>query len=193
MIGVRGSLGISAFAAMCLTSGLPAQPAPPTPEPVPTPEAQAPKPAIPAGTPVIVKLLQDISSKTANQGDPFEIELAADVVIDGRTIIPAGVKGRGQVVHSAPTGFGGRAGELILAARYLDLGGFQLKLRGFAAAKAGANNTAEALFIPVAGLFVTGTSAELKAGQIGRARTAADVSDNEAAAIAAKVQKEKAE
>ncbi len=141
---------------------------------IPEPDA-LPIATIPAGTSARLRVESPVSSKTALKGDKFDISLAEDIVVDGKISVAAGAKGKGEVIHAQGKGFGGRAGELLLAARYLEVQGRQLKLRGFAISKAGANNTAEAIgasiAIPLAGLFVTGTSAEVKVGHLGIAKT----------------------
>ena len=44
-------------------------------------------------------------------------------------MVPAGTPGVGEVVHAERARFGGKAGELILAARYLDFQGTRIPLR----------------------------------------------------------------
>jgi hypothetical protein len=61
----------------------------------------------------------------------FPIRLARSIEVDGVEVVPAGVSGKGQVVHAKKGGMGGSAGELVLAARYLDYGGRRIELRGF--------------------------------------------------------------
>ncbi len=145
-------------------------------------EAAAPvaaAPALPLGTTIMIQLDAPVSSRSAARGDMFPISLAEPVKLDGIEVIPAGISGEGQVVHSAGTGFGGRAGELIVAARYLMWGDRRIPLRGMRISTAGRNNTAEAIavgqLIPFGGLFVTGTSVDLPIGQIAIARFAEDV------------------
>jgi hypothetical protein len=133
---------------------------------------------LPAGTLLAIRVEADLSSKSAKRGDRFPLSLAADVVQGGRVVIAAGARGEGEVVHSAGTGFGGRAGELLLAARYLEVGPARLRLNSFKIAKTGANNTAEAIVLsnvalPV-GIFITGSSAVVAAGQVATAKTAED-------------------
>lgn len=134
---------------------------------------------VPAGTTVMLQLDAAVSSRTAVRGDMFPISLAEPVSLGGAEVIPAGIAGEGQVVHAAGTGLGGRAGELIVAARYLMWGERRIPLRGMRISMAGRNNTAEALaasqIIPLAGLFVTGTSVDLPVGQVAIARFAEDV------------------
>lgn len=161
---------------------------PPDVVPAPAPEAavtaeaateSAPADAAPLiaeGTYIVVRIDAAVSSRTAKQGDMFPISLAEPLKVDGVEIIPAGISGEGQVVHAQGRGFGGRAGELIVAGRYLMWGDQRIPLRGMRISRAGANNAAEAIaasaVLSVAGLFVTGTSVDLPIGQIAVARIA---------------------
>jgi hypothetical protein len=61
--------------------------------------------------------------------DRFAFRLTAPLTIDGHVVAAVGTPGVGEVVHAAHAGFGGKAGELILAARYLDLNGTHVPLR----------------------------------------------------------------
>jgi len=84
---------------------------------------------IPAETPVEVELLQAIGSGRSRTGEMFPVRLAAPIVIGGRTLVPAGAGGMGEIVHAAPRRLVSRApGELILALRYLDAGGTRIPL-----------------------------------------------------------------
>jgi hypothetical protein len=134
---------------------------------------------IPALTPVTLKVDDAITSKTARRGDRFSLTMIADIIVDGIVVVPRGARGEGEVVHAAGVGFGGRAGELIVAARFLEVGSERLPLQSFRIFKAGANNSAEAIGLmaaagvvgAVAAMFVTGTSAEIGAGQFAMAKT----------------------
>jgi hypothetical protein len=84
---------------------------------------------VPARTPIEIEILDTLNSKASHNGDRFAFRLAAPLTIDGQIVIPAGTTGVGEVVHAERARFGGRAGELILAARYLDLAGRQIPLR----------------------------------------------------------------
>ena len=59
---------------------------------------------IPAGTPISVVLNDEISSKTAHDGDAFTGRLAEAVVIDGRTAFPQGATVEGHVANSVRGG-----------------------------------------------------------------------------------------
>lgn len=140
---------------------------------------ESPPPSIPEGSYIAIRLVAPVSSRDAVQGQYFPIALAEPILFEGREIVPAGVTGEGQVVHVQRRGFGGRAGELIVAARYLDWNGTRLPLRGMRIAAAGAQNTGEAvaasMLVSVAGLFITGTSVDLPEGQLAVARLAAPI------------------
>lgn len=131
---------------------------------------------LPAGTLIALRIDQDLSSRTAKRGDKFPISLAHDLWANDRIVIPTGTRGVGEVIHSAGKGFGGRAGELIVTARYLQVDGRQIPLKNFKLGVAGIDNSNAALFsslaVPIAGLFVTGTSASIGLGQLAQAKLA---------------------
>ncbi len=91
--------------------------------------AEAPCCTVPARTPIEIEIVDTVNSKTNTTRDSFAFRLAEPLVVDGRTMVPAGTPGVGEVVHAARARAGGKAGELILAARYLDLNGTRITLR----------------------------------------------------------------
>jgi len=108
--------------------------------------AQAPiSVTVPSLTPVFLKLGADISSNVNKPGDRFPISVAEDVRVGDSVVIPAGSAGEGEVVHAAKSGAGGKAGELILAARFVRVGDVEVRLRSFALGAAGKDHTAGAL------------------------------------------------
>lgn len=132
---------------------------------------------LPANTVVELETLDEVSSKTSKPKDFFRLRVAEDVRVDGRVLIPAGTEAIGQVVHAAKSGAGGKAGELILAARAIKLPQGDVKLRsGFGAA--GQQRTGAALATSIAvgvfGLFVHGKDLLLPAGTPVSARVAED-------------------
>ena len=143
--------------------------------PEPTTPAPAISPAtIPAGTTIVIRLVDPISSSTATQGQFFPIELAEPIMLGDQEIIPAGLRGEGQVVHARHRGWGGGAGELILVARYLQWGDHRIALRAFHLGVAGRDGASTSLVATVAvgvvGAFVTGRSANVPAGSLATAR-----------------------
>lgn len=86
-------------------------------------------PKIPAFTPVELVIEAELGSKMSVSGNMFPIRLARSIIIDNRVVVLAGARGMGEVVHAKKAGGSGSSGELILAARYLEVNGQKLRLR----------------------------------------------------------------
>ena len=130
---------------------------------------------IPSLTPVRIELTEALSSRTSVTGQTFGISLAYPVVIDGRELIPAGTKGRGEIIHAKKTGVG-VGGELVLAARYLNLGNRQLRLRSMKFNGAGRDQQdlafAAAVAVGLPALFIRGKHIDVPMGAFADAKTA---------------------
>jgi hypothetical protein len=131
---------------------------------------------VPALTPVIIRLDEEISTARHKSGDRFSIVVAEDVHIGEVVVIPAGSKGEGEVIHAAKPGAGGKAGELILAARYVRVGDNEIRLRSFALGASGKDRSGAALGTAfVAGpfaMFVRGGAVVVLRDTHGTAKTA---------------------
>ena len=66
--------------------------------------ATAPGLVVPAGTRVPLVMINSISSKHSEPGDPVYLESVYPVVADGRIMIPAGTNVSGTVIHSKRPG-----------------------------------------------------------------------------------------
>jgi hypothetical protein len=147
------------------------------------PEATAAPPlstsAIPAKTVVEVEITEPISSKTNVIGDAFGLKLAAPLMRGDRVVLPARLTGRGEVTHAAKRGAGGKAGELIVNARYLECGDLRIPLGHFHLGVAGKGNVGGAFaagqVIPFGQFLVSGDDAVIPAGTGGTAQIKADV------------------
>jgi len=131
---------------------------------------------VPALTPVAVRLEELISSNKNRPGDRFRITVAEDVRVGDALVIPAGSPGEGEVIHAAKSGAGGKAGELILAARYVRVGDFEVRLRSFALGVVGkdqaANSLAASMIIGPFAMFVKGGVITVPPATLGKAKTA---------------------
>lgn len=133
-----------------------------------------------AGTPIEIRIDEAVNSKTHKTGDWYAISLSRPIMLGEQIIVPAGTAGRGQVVHSAKSGWGGKAGELILAARYLEFEGHRIPLRGMKLGGVGGNNEGLAFGATVAGGLVAmplvfalnGKNADIPAGMLATAKLA---------------------
>ena len=119
------------------------------------------------GTDVPLTFDQDISSKTANDGDPVEFVLAEDLKVGNVVVAKAGSKAVGEVTNAKKAGMMGKAGELNIRVDYLKAGDHKIHLRG-SKGKEGASGTGAAvaltvLFGPI-GLIKHGKNIDIKKG-----------------------------
>ena len=151
--------------------------------------AAAPQPAlvlapgtcclVASGSIVEISIDEPLDSKTSIIGQHFAIHLAAPLTLaDGTTVIEAGMKGVGEVIHAARAHMAGKAGELLLVARYLDVNGTQVPLRGFRLGGQGKDNStlvaATTAAIGVVGMFISGGEKRVPPGTIATAKIAVD-------------------
>jgi hypothetical protein len=140
---------------------------------------------IPALTPVHIEIVDAVGSAISKPDSHFVIRLADPIMLNGKELVPAGAKGEGEVVHAKKSTISGGPGELILAARWLDVNGHQLKLRSLHFAQNGQSAIknvnrmmmASAATVPAAaviGWFVTGKEVVIPSGTIAEAKVAAD-------------------
>lgn len=133
-----------------------------------------------AGMFVDVALLDPIGSATATRGQRFRIELLAPLLVDGLEVLPAGTPGEGEVIHADRSRGGGKPGELLLAARYLEHAGHRIGLRGMKMGGRGDDRTGAAMATSFAvgpfAHFVKGREIEIPAGTPAHARLSADAS-----------------
>lgn len=153
--------------------------APAAATPAATTPAAAPCCLIASGTMVEIAIDEPIDSKTAVIGQHFPIHLTTPLQLsDGNFVIAAGTQGVGEVIHAAKAHMGGKAGELILSARYLEVGGVQVPLRGFHIGGQGKDNTslvsAATLSFGLAGMLISGGEKRVPVGSIATAKIAVD-------------------
>lgn len=134
---------------------------------------------VPAGTVVSLEILDTLNSSRNARGDAFAIRVVEAITVDGVVVVPAGIVGRGEVVHAAAARGGGAPGELLIAARSLDLPGPAAPLRGLKLGVTGGDNSGMALGVSLAAgpfaMFIRGREIEIPAGTRVTAKLAADV------------------
>jgi hypothetical protein len=101
---------------------------------------------LPASSAVPMRFLENVSSSTHVRGQHFELQLTDDITAGDQVVIPAGSVVTGEVIHAQKAGMLGKAGELIIAARYVTVGTRQIKLRA-QLMRRGEDKTMAALFI----------------------------------------------
>lgn len=147
--------------------------APPTQTPSPTDAFGAAVAAratflVPDGTIVGLEVLDTLNSAQRRRGDKFRLRVTAPIIINGGEVIPAGTIGVGEVIHVAAARGGGAPGELLIAARVLDVGDQAVALRGLKLGVTGGDNSGMALGVSLAAgpfaMFIRGHEIEIPAG-----------------------------
>ena len=157
-----------------------------TPDPAPVAEPPgAARPAgllAPAGSEVTIELTERVGTRGHRHGDHFRLKLAEPLVVDDRVVIPAGAAGEGEIVDVARPGMSGRPGKLILAARYVDVGGTHVALNALRLSGVGESRRDRSAALSIGGLpgtlvalVLTGGDLEYPAGARAQAKILADV------------------
>ncbi|QNA82772.1 hypothetical protein G4G27_01165 [Sphingomonas sp. So64.6b] len=125
---------------------------------------------IPPDTAIEIEVVDAVQSRTAKIGDKFTIRLSAPLVIDGKALLPVGTPGIGEVIHATHVRFmTNKPGELIVAARYLNLKDARLPLRGLRINRAGINGY---VYSSVAGPIAIANNTDIPAGSTAVAKVA---------------------
>jgi hypothetical protein len=141
-----------------------------SPAPAQQPAAPAPpvsKLVLKEGTDVKLKFSDDLSSKTASEGDPVNLVLDEDLKVGDVVVVKAGAKATGTVSNAKKAGMMGKGGELNLRLEHLKAGDVRVRLRGSKGkegeGKVGTAVALTVLFGPI-GLIKHGKNVEVKAG-----------------------------
>lgn len=139
---------------------------------------------LPALAGVSLRVVEEVSSKTAVIGAPVHLALARPLYVSQDLGLPAGTPVEGVVIHAAKGGMGGKSGELLLGAKRIVLAdNVIIPLRSFKLGPAkGQNNEGVAFGAAVAGgavgavasMFIVGGSAKVPAGTEANAKTSAE-------------------
>jgi hypothetical protein len=132
-----------------------------------TTTTSAEKPMLKDGSDVHLKFAQDISSRTAAEGDPVNLVLDEDLKIGDVVVAKAGAKAVGTVTHVKKAGMMGKPGELNMRLEYLLINDARVRIRGSKGKEGeGKEGTAVALtvlFGPL-GLIKHGKNVDVKEG-----------------------------
>lgn len=123
---------------------------------------------LPDGTELTVVTTEEISSKTATEGDPLNFKIDEDVRVDGKVVIARGALVKGEISNAKKSGRMGKGGQLsirILSTESVD--GQKIRLRA-AKGKEGDDKTGTTvalvvLFGPL-GFLKKGKDAKIKEG-----------------------------
>jgi hypothetical protein len=171
------SFAAAAAAQVVVAQSPPSQPVAPTPIAAPV----AAKPVLRAGTEVLLRLSEDLTTKgkQLRAGQRFHLETSQPVLVQGTNVIPVGSPAVGEITDVRNKGMWGKSGHLAAQILYVTVNGRLIRLRGAlndkgAAGGIGAVAVSAIVWLP-AGLFMTGTSAKVPAGTIVKAFIDEDV------------------
>lgn len=151
-----------------------AAPAPVSAPMVSDPTAKAPAirtnaQIVPAGTPVRLMILKEITSRSAHNGQRFKLRVDEPVYINGSAVIPVGTTAWGEIVAVKQNGAVGQAGRLSARLLHIDLPTGPLPLRGEFADRGDGNGAGVVLAVVgfgLLGLLNGGDSGRFKAGDM---------------------------
>ena len=122
-----------------------------------------------AGTEVPLLTREELTTKRKQLrvGQRFQMEVAANVVANGVTVIPAGTPAIGEITEVRNKGMWGKSGYIGARIVSLRIGDRHIRLTGTFDDK-GVTGTAGVVgavaLVPLAGFFMTGTSAMIASG-----------------------------
>ena len=156
-----GSVSVPAVPSMSANDPT-AQPATANPPPV-----SVSKLVLKEGTEVKLKFRDNLSSKTAAEGDPVNLTLDQDLRVGEVTVVKAGAVAVGTISQAKKSGMLGRPGELNMRLEHLQAGDTRVRLRGSKGkqgeGKEGTTVALTVLFGPI-GLIKHGKNVEIKEG-----------------------------
>ena len=122
-----------------------------------------------AGTEVPLVMSQSISSndKSLRAGNQIRLQVANSVMLGGAVVIPAGSPATAEITEVRRKGMWGKSGRIEARVLNVRVGDRLIRLSGTFDDK-GVTGTAGVVgaivFVPIAGFFLTGTSASINAG-----------------------------
>jgi hypothetical protein len=160
-------------------------PAAPPPDPAATPAAEtvpavpvpAPKLVLPKGTMIRLMVTKEVNSRDNHPGDRFVLRVDEAVQVQGVTVVPIGAKGWGEIIASDTAGGIGKSGKINAHLLYVEANGQHVDLDG-QRQSSGSGGTGNVVAGVIAfgpfGLFMKGSNASLKAGEILNGYTLSD-------------------
>ncbi len=170
-------------AALCFANIAQAQTAVLQPAPAAVPMAVAPANVLVlrAGTPLAVKTSENLTTegKKLRVGQRLQLETAEPLRLNDQIVIPAGSPVTGEITDVRNKGMWGKSGRINARVLFVRANGRQIRLTGNYDDK-GVTGTAGVVasiaLVPIAGFFVTGTSAKIPMGSPVNAFVDEDVS-----------------
>lgn len=144
------------------------------PPAVPTAASSTGAVTLPADTVIVVTPLEEITSKKMKEGDLRTLQVANDIVQNGRVVIPRGSPVEAEVTWRTGKGIGGKSAKFDLSFRKVTIGSRSYALKG-KHRQEGRGNTVAAL---LGSMLISGRSAVMTSGQMVNAFTAEPITVN---------------
>jgi hypothetical protein len=160
---------LTATAAVVLCASAAQAQVAPVPPVAPAASAASPAAVLRTGTKVPLKLSEELTTKgkKLRVGQRFQLEVAEAVFVDGQMVIPVGSPAVGEITEVRNKGMWGKSGHLTAQVLYATVNGRQIRLNATFDDK-GVTGTAGVIgaiaLVPIAGFFMTGTSAVVPLG-----------------------------
>lgn len=122
-----------------------------------------------AGTTIQLETRDELTTehKALKVGQQVEMDVLQPVMLNGQVAIPAGSRAVGEITTVRNKGMWGKSGGITARVLYVEANGRQIRLNGSFNDR-GETGTAGVIasvaLVPVAGFFVTGTSAKIPPG-----------------------------
>jgi len=122
-----------------------------------------------AGTEVPLRMEEGLDSndKTLREGQQFHMSVASDVMLNNMVVIPAGSPVTAEITDLRHKGMWGKSGHISARVLNVRVGDRLIRLTGNFdehGTTGTAGVVAAVAFVPIAGFFMTGTSARIPAG-----------------------------
>lgn len=164
---------IIALAIMSAQSGGAASVATEPQETAPIQAVRAAEPAafkVPAGSEIPLRLTETVTTKGDgwNEGDQFNMVVAAPVMLGDFIVIPEGTKAVGRITWLTSKGMFGKSGKMDVELEYLELNGRRINLDGTYRQEGDGNTLATiggVVLVPLSGFFITGKSGVIPQGR----------------------------
>jgi hypothetical protein len=131
---------------------------------------------LPEGSPVYLRFDENLSSKTAAEGDSVRFILAEDIMVGNALVARAGAKAIGEVSHAAKSEMGGKSGALNIRIEYLKVGDVRVHLRGSKGKEVDDNSIAMSMLFGSWAMLRHGKEVTIQRGTALNAYVADDVS-----------------
>lgn len=132
----------------------------------------APQPAtvLPAGTEIPLKMAQEVTTKGRGweEGDQFNLNVSAPVMLGDFVVIPEGTKAVGRITWLTSRGAFGKSGKMDIELEYLELAGRRVNIDGTYRQEGNGATLATVGGVIAAGIFagfITGRSGVIPQGR----------------------------